>query len=472
MLTWHYVDSATFDAGEADADGLYFLSDTKEIYRGSNLFSGSFVMVDDGSSNFDSALALITRPAHGKIYLSKTTLAGKIYDGAAWKQIIYPVDTTVTSSGTNPVTGKAVYDYVAAEVAKITAGDGFVKNISYNKSTHTFTVTGGEGNPTIELEGVGVEIAYDKETGALTLKDMKGAVLGSTVNLDLERFVSATAYDSNSNEIILAFTDVTSIDTGNSYEYPGTMPEGTEGKACRAGDTWYIYQTNAWVEMEDAPLTIDVGDLVDTYTAGNTQTISMSVIGNQFTANVILDQTTGGNLIQQNANGLYVAPIDLSEYMALVDSAVENNIATFNADGQVKDSGIKAGGATLVNNDATTLATEAAVHTAIEALRTALLENINGKISKMEGATAGNVVTATADGQVQDSGKTIGGATLTTKDANTLATEAAVDAAIQEAKADCLVDSDKDTVLTDAATDDKIPTSKAVVDALKWVTTM
>ena len=90
----------------------------------------------------------------------------------------------------------------------------------------------------------------------------------------------------------------------------------------------------------------------------------------------------------------------------------------------------------------------------------------------MEGATAGNVVTATADGQVQDSGKAIGGATLTTKDANTLATEAAVDAAIQEAKADCLVDGDKDTVLTDAATDDKIPTSKAVVDALKWVTTM
>lgn len=472
MLTWHYVDSTTFDEGEANADGLYFLSDTKEIYRGSDLFSGSFVMVDDRSSNFDSALALITRPAHGKIYLSQTTLAGKIYDGASWKQIIYPADATVTSSGTNPVTGKAVYDYVAAEIAKITTGDGFVKNISYNKSTHTFTVTGGEGSPTIELEGVGVEIAYDKETGALTLKDMKGAVLGSTVNLDLERFVSAAAYDSNSKEIILAFTDVTSIDTGNSYEYPGTMPEGAEGKACRADGTWYIYKTDSWTELDETPLTINVGDLVDTYTAGNTDTITMSVSGNQFTANVIIDGTTGGNLLQKTEHGLYVAPVDLSTYMKLVSGATENNIATFDANGRVKDSGVKAGGSTLANNDATTLATEAAVHTAIEALRTSLTEMINGKMNKMSGDTADHVVTATGTGGVKDSGKVIGGATLTAKNANTLATEAAVEAAIQEAKADCLVDSDKDTVLSDAATNEKIPTSKAVVDAMKWVTTM
>lgn len=472
MLTWHYVDSTTFDAGEANQDGLYFLSDTKEIYRGSTLFSGSFEFVDDGSSDFDTALTLITRPAHGKIYLSKTTLAGKVYDGTGWKQIIYPVDSTVTASGANPVTGKAVYDHVAAEIAKITGGTGFVKNISYNKGTHTFTVTGGEGSPTIELEGVGVEITYEKETGALSLKDMKGAVLGSTVNLDLERFVSAAAYDNTNKEIILAFTDVTSIDTGASYSYPGTMPEGTKGKACRASGTWYIYKTDSWTELEDVPLTIAVGDLVDTYTAGNTQTINMSVSGNQFTASVNIDSVTGGNLIQQNEHGLYVAPIDLSEYMKLVSGATENNIATFDAAGQVKDSTLKAGGSTLTNNDATTLATEAAVNTAIEALRSALTENINGKIAKMVGDTADHVVTATGDGQVKDSGKVIGGATLTAKDENTLATEAAVDAAITEAKADCLVDGDKDTVLTDGATDDKIPTSKAVVDALKWVTTM
>ena len=155
--------------------------------------------------------------------------------------------------------------------------------------------------------------------------------------------------------------------------------------------------------------------------------------------------------------------------MKLVGSAVENNIATFGTGGQVKDSGVKVGGATLVAKDATTVATEAAV----EAIRAALQTAIDGKIAKMSGATAGNVVTATADGQVQDSGKVIGGATLNgSPNENTLATEAAVSAAIAAAKTDVLLDSDVKNALADSDTDATIPSSKAVVDALKWVTTM
>ena len=195
----------------------------------------------------------------------------------------------------------------------------------------------------------------------------------------------------------------------------------------------------------------------------------MSVLSNQFSANVRIDSTTGGNLLTQNANGLYVAPVNLDSCMKLVGSAVENNIATFGTGGQVKDSGMKVGGATLVAKDATTVATEAAV----EAIRAALQTAIDGKIAKMSGATAGNVVTAAADGQVQDSGKVIGGATLNgTPNENTLATEAAVSAAITAAKADVLLDSDVKNTLADADTDATIPSSKAVVDALKWVTTM
>ena len=67
----------------------------------------------------------------------------------------------------------------------------------------------------------------------------------------------------------------------------------------------------------------------------------------------------------------------------------------------------------------------------------------------------------------------IGGATLAgTPNANTLATEAAVQAAINTAKADCPVDSDKKTTIEASDTDDTIPTSQAVVEALSWVTTM
>lgn len=57
--------------------------------------------------------------------------------------------------------------------------------------------------------------------------------------------------------------------------------------------------------------------------------------------------------------------------------------------------------------------------------------NITSKMDKIVGATAGNLVAATADGGVADSGKKAGGAALSqAPDAATLATEAAVAAAV------------------------------------------
>lgn len=477
MLSWHFVTAAEYYAASPsyDEDKLYFLSDTHEIYKGSTPFTEGVIMVDD-ASGMDTALAGITNPARRKIYIGNTTLEGRVYTGTEWKTVIRPVDTTVTESSQNLITSGAVFAHVAAEISKITGGTGFVKNVSYDKASHSLTITGGEGQPTVELDGFGVEITYEPSTGALELKDSKGVVLGSTVNLDLERFVSAAAYDSNTKQILLAFTDVTKIDTGASYTYPDSMPaDPTEGTACRAGGTWYYYVGSAWtvIPEDDTPLQIEVGDLVDTYTAEDTQSIQMSVVGNKFTANAIIDGTTGGNLLSVTEHGLYVAPVDLSSCMQLVDAAVEDNIATFSTNGQVKDSGLKAGGATLAANDAVTLATEAAVKAAVDSLQSTLQSAIDGKIAKVAGGTENNLVTLTSDGQVQDSGKAIGGATLAgDPNENTLATEAAVKAAITEATSDVLRESDKKTTIESTDTDDTIPTSQAVVEALSWVTSM
>ena len=143
MLTWHYLTSETFDAGEAAADGLYFLSDTKEIYRGDELFSGTFVIMDDADSDLDTVLAGVDRPAHGKIYLSKTTLEGRVYDGAAWQTVIRPVATAITDGGTGLVTADQVHDYVAEQIAGITGGENFVHNITC--ANGVLTVEGGDG---------------------------------------------------------------------------------------------------------------------------------------------------------------------------------------------------------------------------------------------------------------------------------------------------------------------------------------
>ena len=481
MLSWHFVTAAEYygAAPTYDNDKLYFLSDTHEIYKGNVPFTEAVIMVDDATGGFDTALQGITNPARRKIYLSQTTMEGRIYDGTSWKTVIRAVDTAVTDSSNNLITSGAVATYVAQKISEVTGGTGFVKSITYDDGTATLTVTGGDAAGPIQLAGLGVSLTYDAGTGAVQLQDVTGAPVGSAINLDLERFVSAAAYDSAKKEIILAFTDVAKIDTGANYAYPGTMPaDPTEGLACRAtaGDEskWYMYKGSAWTEIpaDETPLVIAVGDLVDTYTAANTDTIEMTVSTNQFSANVKLDSTKGENLIKSSSNGLYVAPVDLSTYMELVSGATENNIASFGTDGQVKDSGVKAGGATLVGT-AGLLATEQAVQAAITALQNTLQTAINGKIAKVASATANNVPTLTADGSLQDSGKAIGGATLAgTPNANTLATEAAVKAAIDTAKADCLVDADKKTTIEATDTDDTIPTSQAVVEALSWVTTM
>ena len=480
MLSWHFVTAAEYyGAGSRDAEKLYFLSDTHEIYKGNIPFTEAVIMVDDATGGFDTALQAITNPARRKIYMSQTTMEGRIYDGTSWKTVIRAVDTAVTNSSNNLITSGAVATYVTQKISEITGGTGFVKNITYTPGSATLTVTGGEGEPSLQLSGLGTSITYDAGTGKLKLKDVTGAVLGSDVNLDLERFVSAAAYDNTKKEIILAFTNVAKIDTGASYAYPGTMPaDPTEGTACRAtaGEEtkWYVYQSSAWAEIPAAetPLVIAVGDLVDTYTAGDTQTVSMSVLGNQFTANVKLDSVTGGNLIQANENGLYVAPVSLDDCMQLVDSATENHLASFDDAGQVKDAGVSVGGSTLAGT-AGLLATEQAVQAAITALQGTLQTAINGKIAKVASATENNVPTLTTDGSLKDSGKAIGGATLAgTPNANTLATEAAVKAAIDTAKADCLVDTDVKTTIESTDTDDTVPSSQAVVEALSWITTM
>lgn len=473
MVNWSIVTSAQYFAEGVtyDENTLYFLSDTGEIYRGAKSFSESVIMVDDAAAgSFDAALAAITTPARKKLYVSATTLAAKTYNGTAWKDVIKPLITAGTGVTADvadqAVAAKAVVEYVESKIAELNGSGSVVTGITYDKNTKKIIVTSGDADEELLLDGLGVELAYDAATGALTLKDVSGAVLGTAVNLDLERFVSAAAYDETSKTIYLAFTGVNAI-AGGTWTYPGTMPaDPTEGLAAKAGDKWYIYKDAAWAEIDaaDVPLGINVADLVDTYSAEDSETLTLSVTANKFKGAVKVS-AEAGNTLEAKADGLYVAAVDLATTMKLVADAVENNIATFGTGGQVKDSGVAVGGATLAETPtAMTLATEAAV----AAIRAALQTSIDGKIAKVDGAVAGNVATFAADGELADAGIKVGGATLAaTPNDKTVATEAAVKAAI-----DGGIDGVKKTTLESADTDDTVPTSKAVVDALTWKTTM
>lgn len=423
MITWHYITRATFDAAdvsEKTSDKLFFLSDTGEIYRGTQAFTESVIMYNEEPSV----------KAVGKLYINSNTLEGKIWNGSSWTVVIQAVQASMAADNTTlPVSGKAVADYVKTQIESVTGSGELVAGISYTADSNKLVVTmADQTTDEVELTNVAVDLVYDNKTGLLQVKNAAGTTIGSGINLDLERFVSSAEYDHEQGKILLTFND---------------------------GGT---------------PLEIDVGDLVDTYTAANSSTVSMTVTGNKFTAEAIVSSAEG-NLLQKTDNGLYVA-IDLSGKMDKDTDAVKGNLAKFDANGNAVDAALTAGGATLAESaSASVLATEAAV----AAIRTTLQAAINKKMNMVNIGKADEVLTATADGHAQVSGVKIGGATLSaTPNAATLATEAAVNTHVVNyavAKTDIVANGSMATTVAEAS-DTLVPSEAALVNAISWITTV
>lgn len=328
MLNWYYVTKAQYKAAAThSADNLYFLSDTKEIYRGDDLFTQSVIMYTGD---------LPTTPAVGQLYINETTLEGKTYTGTAWKTVIKAVSDTVTADGTNPVSGKAVAAYVAdALKAAAAEAQAAFKEVSYSKTTNKLTFTSNDGKThEVEIDNLPVDLTFDKSgtdgTGLLQLKDKAGNAIGTGVNLDLERFVKSGEYNADTKKITLYFDD-----------------------------------------KKTEKVEIDATALVDIYTGKATTTSTTTVsAGNEISVDVKISDKTG-NILKSDANGLYVDAVDQSAKMDKDADAVAGNLAKFDADGNAVDAGLKAGGAALAETtDATTLATEKAVEAAVSAEET------------------------------------------------------------------------------------------------------
>lgn len=290
MINWHIVTAEMYRNGTPIDGHMYFLSDTKEIYRGTVPFTESVVLYTE--------LPVAPAIALNKLYINSTTLEGRIWNGSDWTIVIQPVADVVEDVAGKPVSGKAVAAYVAAEMSKMANSADTISALSWDSAEHLLTITkGNQSTEDIIFDGLGVNLQYVADTGELQLLDASGNAIGNAINLGLEKFVSSGEYDPESQNIILYFD-----------------AEKTES------------------------VTIPVGSLVDTYTAESSNTIDLSVTNNKFVANVKI-HTGDGNLITADENGLYVAPIDLSGKMDKVVGAVEGNIATLDAEGNVVDSG-------------------------------------------------------------------------------------------------------------------------------------
>ena len=289
MMNWHIVTSAEYAAGVKRESSLYFISDTHEIYRGEVPFTESVIMYTE---------LPVTGIAVNRLYINSATLEGKVYDGTSWTTVIRPITDTVTADGVNPVSGKAVAAYVAAEVAKISASGEVVSALTWDSAEHLLAVTKGNGDvQNIIFEGLGVNLTYKAASGELQLEDAKGTAIGDAIKLDLERFVSSGEYDAETSSIILYFD-----------------AEKTES------------------------VTIPVGELVDTYTAEGDKAIDLKVESNVVKGSIKIS-TESGNTIIVKDDGLYVAATDISGKMDKVADGVEGNILVLDADGNAADSG-------------------------------------------------------------------------------------------------------------------------------------
>lgn len=292
MMSWHIVTSAEYKLGTKVDDDLYFLSDTKEIYRGAVPFTESVVLY---------TTTLPTESiAKNRLYIDSASLAGYIHDGEKWTNVIKSVADSVTADGTNPVSGKAVAEYVTAALDGLSKST-VISSLSWDATEHILTATKGDKTTQeITFTGLGCTLNYVKSTGVLQLLDASGNKLGDDINLDLEKFVKSGEYDPTTKSIILYFDD----------------------------------------EKKES-VTIPVGDLIDIYTGEDSTSASVTVSSdNKIKATVKISGVTGNKLVVKD-DGLYVEDPDLSDLMDKVPEAVEDDIAIFGTNGQVVDSGKK-----------------------------------------------------------------------------------------------------------------------------------
>lgn len=226
-------------AEKINANDLYFLTDTKQIYVGEDLYTGSVEFV----TTFPNS------PSQGVIYCNPTTHETKVWDGTAWKVMNLPVDTSI--DGTT------------------SANDGNLATIGAIK---TF-VSGEIGSSYTITKATQADAGY-----AATYQLFKGSVaVGDKINIPKDLVVES-----------------------GELKYCTVEDEPVEGM--HVGDP-YIELTLANAASGANKIYIPVKDLVDTYTVDDTDSVSLTMNNNEITADVNISDNTGNIISVVSTSG-------------------------------------------------------------------------------------------------------------------------------------------------------------------------
>lgn len=374
------ITQTAFDSLDPkDTNTLYFLTDAGKIYKGSTDVTNCVTV---------GTIPQIAEAVKGRLYIDNNTFAMSVtMDGATWIQ---------ASPGylTNGTEWAAADSNKLATIGLIKKGiqeaiDAIALTTTFENGTGTVTVGNGAG---AVLTGVAHDPEWDAGQLTLTIPVYGGSSI--VVNIPKDKFVTAGQY----------YKDYPDSDSATHHNV--------------------IVLT---IDNQEEPVIIPAEALVNVYTADNAdKNVAITVSeDNKISASVVIDPAEGNALVT-SATGLKV---DISGKMDKISSATGTRIAMTTADGGISESSYTVLTEGDMGSANTVIPTANLIAAAISA---AVNSSVANKVDKVVGVE-NNIVGFAPEGAIKDTGKKVGGATLAeVPDENTVATEAAVNAAVEE----------------------------------------
>ena len=246
-----YTDAAKYGASAKDAGTLYFLSDTKQIFKGAERFSGLVCKEVTADPALGSAEV-------NTLYINTTDGSVKIYNGTNLTTIVDGYVTSISGDGsaTDRVSSKAVVDYVKTKIqdldvgqlnAQVTAnkkdiatlkGDastaGSVAKAVADVKTELTAEINKKATKATTLTGYGITDAYTKTQVDTAISTAKGEVVN-----DLTAGNGITITGTKANKTIAAKVDPAEGNalTVGEAGLKVTIPAATEYSITKAADS-------------------------------------------------------------------------------------------------------------------------------------------------------------------------------------------------------------------------------------------
>ena len=238
--------------GLLNQNNLYYLTDKQQIYVGENLYGSEFIVVDEFPSE----------PKINTLYIHKDTKEIRIFENNEYKVICLPVVDNLDVDY-SLATSKAIRDYIK------NISDKSITGVKYRVESQSLNLQYGDGSiEDILLKDILTNVEYDSQTGDFIFSRANGEDI--SINTPKENFLSDVSYDPYKNTITFKMIN------GSTFD-------------------------------------VDLTDLIEIYTAEDTQSIDMNLSGNRIFANLKLSNKED-NRAKLDENGLYVPDTDLSNY--------------------------------------------------------------------------------------------------------------------------------------------------------------